>query len=68
MSVPIERDERQADYWEKFAAAKNAADRTGARADIERAADAWDAWLTDFIPLPSERLAIPQPRFQRGHQ
>ncbi len=63
-----EQEQRQADYWEKFVAAKSAADSSGAPADIELAARAWRDWLNDFIPLRSEQVVIPQPRFQRGHQ
>lgn len=67
MSNSIEHDAR-ADTWEEFVQAKNTADLSGARADIEDATRAWRRWLIDFIPAASERLAVPLPRFQRGHQ
>lgn len=68
MTHAIKPDVQHTDPWDAFVEAKDIADRSGARADIEVAARAWTNWLTDFIPAASERLAVPLPRFQRGHQ
>lgn len=68
MSNSNEHGGRQADTWAAFVQAKNTADHTGARADIELAARAWTDWLNDFVPRHSERREIPLPRFQRGQK
>jgi hypothetical protein len=68
MTGPGKREALPVDSWQAFVEAKARSDHSGATADIELAARAWTNWLTDFIPRPSERLTIPQPRFQRGHQ
>jgi hypothetical protein len=68
MTGPGKREALPVDSWQVFVEAKRLADRSGARVDIELAARAWTNWLTDFIPSAAERLTVPLPRFQRGHQ
>ena len=68
MTSPGKQETLAVDSWQAFVEAKRLADLSGARADIEHAARAWANWLTDFIPAPRRRLAIPSPRFQRGQR